>query len=96
MKTCTVFRVDDQPPFVLLPLSDGRYELRAFSDNTEDPIVLVLDETDGNKLGVAVAQALVELDTPGAEPAPIRLSIAGRDVTIYATSERGLQLTVGR
>jgi hypothetical protein len=38
--------VTGQLPFVLLPLDGGRHELRAFSDNTDDPIVLVLSEHD--------------------------------------------------
>jgi hypothetical protein len=88
--------VNGQPPFLLLPLDDGRYELRAFSDNTEDPIVLVLDEHDGRQLGVAVADMLTALDAPGVERLPIHLTIAGREVTITGTPERGLQLTVGR
>jgi hypothetical protein len=88
--------VHGQPPFVLLPLDDGRYELRAFSDNTEDPIVLVLGEEDGRKLGVAVAEILTALDTPGVEPLPIHLMIAGRQVIITGTPDLGLRLTVGR
>jgi hypothetical protein len=88
--------VDGQPPFVLLPLDDGRYELRAFSDNTEDPIVLVLGQEDGHKLGVAVADMLTALNTPGAERLPIHLMIGGREVIIAGTPDLRLRLMVGR
>lgn len=84
-----------EPPFVLLPLGDGRYELRAFSDNTEDPIVLVLDESDGRALGVAIDDMLTALDAPGIERLPIHLTIAGREVTLTGTHDDGLRLTVG-
>lgn len=91
-----VGRMDGEPPFVLVPLDDGRYELRAFSDNTEDPIMLVLDEDDGRKLGIAVADMLTAIDSPGVERLPIHLTIAGREITILATTDGGLRLTVSR
>lgn len=58
--------------------------------------MLVLDENDGRTLGVAVADMLTALDAPGVERLPIHLTIAGREVTLTATRDDGLQLTVGR
>jgi hypothetical protein len=81
------------PPFVLLPLDDGRYELRAFSDDAADPIVLVLDESDGRRLKRAVGDAL---DAPHAESTPRCLIIGGREVVLTATADGGLRLTVAR
>ncbi|MBE2318384.1 hypothetical protein DVA67_020550 [Solirubrobacter sp. CPCC 204708] len=37
-------------------------ELRAFSDDSDDPIVLPLDAVDGHAFGVAVADVLSALD----------------------------------
>ena len=88
--------MDGDSPFVLLPLDHGRYELRAFSDDSRDPIVLVLDEDDGRRLGVAVADMLAALDAPSVERLPIRLTIDGREVTLTTTPDGGLKLTVGR
>lgn len=83
------------PPFVLLPRDDGRHELRAFSDDSEDPVVLVLDAEDGRRFGVAVADMLTALDA-GVDRLPIRMVIDGRDVKISGTADGGLRVTVGR
>lgn len=88
--------MDGSPPFVLVPLDAGRYELRAFSDDTDDPIVLRLNEADGRSLGIAVGEMLAALDTPGAACLPIQLTVGGRRVTIAAAPEHGLRLTVER
>ena len=58
--------------------------------------MLVLDADDGRRLGVAVADMLIALDAPGIERLPIHLTIAGPEVTLTATHDDGLQLTVGR
>lgn len=79
-----------------LPLDVGRYELRTFSDDSPDPIVLELDHEDGRALGLAVADVLTALDAPGITVEPVRLVIAGREVTIEGTAERGMKITVAR
>ncbi len=85
----------DEPPFVLLPLDGDRFELRAFSDDSPDPIVLSLNQEDGRALGLAVADVLISLDTPGGDPETITLRISGRRVTVAGT-DTGLRLTVHR
>ncbi len=84
------------PPFVLLPLDDGRFELRVFSGDSPDPIVLELDKADGRSFGLAVAEVLTALDTPDATVEPLQVVIAGRELTIDGTSARGLGITVAR
>lgn len=83
----------DAPPFVLTPLGDGRYELRAFSDTSADPIQLVLDEHDGRALSAALAEVLNGGDRQG--DATVSLVVAGRKVTLEATGS-GVRLTVDR
>ena len=82
-------------PFALLPVNGDRFELRAFSDDSPDPIVLSLNLEEGRALGRAVADVLSSLDAPGVEPRTITLTISGRRVTVAGT-ERGLRLTVHR
>ncbi len=84
----------DHPPFILTQRPDGRHELRAFSDNSAEPIVLELDDESGRRFGLAVADILTALDA-GVEPLPIRLKIDGRPVTVQGTPDHGLRLTVG-
>jgi hypothetical protein len=88
--------MSEAPPFTLMPLAGGRYELRAFSDESPDVIVLQLDRQDGRRLGVALADMLTALDAPDGPLLPIRLVIAGRAVTITGTDDRGLRLTIDR
>ena len=85
----------DVPPFALLPLDDGRFELRAFSDDSADPIVLSLDEEDGRALSIALGDVLTSLDAPGVVPRTVTLTVSGRQVTVAGTDE-GLRLTVHR
>ena len=82
-------------PFVLLPLGDGRYEMRAFSDDSEDPIVLMLDEHDGRALSAALGELLAALDAPGSGPSTAVLTVADREVRIDVTGN-GVRLTVDR
>lgn len=83
----------DPPPFILTERADGRHELRAFSDDSEVPIILILDRDDGRQFGVAVADILTALDA-GIERSPIEVSIDGRRLTIEGTPEKGLRITV--
>lgn len=85
----------EPPPFILTQRPDGQHELRAFSDDSDDPIVLALDDESGRRFGLAVADVLTSLDA-GVDPLPIRLEIDGRAVTVQGTPDRGLRLTVGR
>ncbi|WP_028064637.1 hypothetical protein [Solirubrobacter soli] len=71
-------------------------ELRAFSDDSDDPIVLPLSAADGRAFGLAVADVLTALDA-GVRPLPqTELTIAGRRVVIMGTEELGLKLDVER
>jgi hypothetical protein len=85
----------DAAPFVLLPLGDGRFELRTFSDDSPDPIVLVLDQQDGRALGEALEHVLSVPYAPGAAVPITHLTVAGRSVTVARTPD-GVQVTVGR
>lgn len=85
--------MSDPPPFILVPLDDGRHELRAFSDTSEEPIRLVLDAKDGRAFALAVADVLTALDAPGDPPSPITLTVGGRHVTVSGT-DAGVKLTV--
>lgn len=85
----------DHPPFILTQRPDGQRELRAFSDESDDPIVLALDDESGRRFGLAVADVLTALDA-GADPLPICLKIDGRTVTVEGTPDHGVRLIVGR
>jgi hypothetical protein len=85
--------VVDPPPFILTERADGLRELRAFSDASDDPIVLVLDDESGRRFGATVADILTSLDAY-VNRVPITLQIDGRAVTMEGTSDRGLRLTV--
>ena len=85
----------DAPPFVLLPLDGGRYELRAFSDDSSDPIVLTLNESDGRALVSALGEAMARIDSPAEARDAVTLVIGGRSVTLEATSS-GIRITVDR
>jgi hypothetical protein len=84
-----------EPPFVLLAVDGGRFELRAFSDDSPDPIVLSLNHEDGRALSLAVAEVLTSLDAPGVQPRTVTLTLTGRRVTVAGT-DKGLRLTVRR
>jgi hypothetical protein len=83
------------PPFVLLPIDGGRFELRAFSDDSLDPIVLSLNQEDGRALSLAVADVLTSLDAPGVDSRTVTLTVSGRRITVAGT-DRGLRLTIHR
>ena len=80
---------------MLQPLDDGRYELRAFSDDSPDPIVLPLDANDGRALSAAVGEVLAALDEPHAQRTAVTLTVAGREVTLVAAND-GVRITVNR
>jgi hypothetical protein len=81
------------PPFVLLPLDGGNYELRAFSDDSEDPIVLLLSDDDGRALRDALGRVLQELDA-GRE-ATEELDVDGRRVVLTGSAS-GIAIKVDR
>lgn len=85
----------EHPPFILTQRADGQRELRAFSDDSDDPIVLVLDDEGGRRFGLAVADVLTSLNAE-VDPLPITLEIDGRSVVIVGTPDGGLRLTVDR
>jgi hypothetical protein len=82
-------------PVVLFPLGDGRYELRAFSDDSEDPIILTLDEQDGRRLKQALGEVLSALDQRGSAPATVAVTVGGREVRLDTTAD-GVRMTVAR
>lgn len=84
-----------QEPFVLIERPDGRRELRAFSDDSPDPIVLILDDEDGRLFAVALADVLTALDSGAGLPS-VTLRLAGRRVCIEGRPDSGLRLTVAR
>ena len=86
--------MSEPPPFILTERADGRRELRAFSDTSVDPIVLVLGDEDGRRFGIAVADMLTSLNA-GIDRLPIELMIDGRKLMIAGTPDGGLRLTVG-
>lgn len=88
--------MSEPPPFILLPLRDGRVELRAFSDDSDDPIVLPLDQADGRAFGLAVAEVLSSLDSTRDAVEPVALVIAGRRVTVHGTVTGGIAIDVER
>lgn len=83
-------------PFTLLPLDDDRYELRAFSDTSTDPICLTVDRPAAAELAEALAEVLTALDAPNITVPTIELNIDGRRVVVSGTAARGLRLTVDR
>jgi hypothetical protein len=85
----------DPLPLILLPREDGRHELRAFSDDSDDPIVLLVDDADGREFRRAVAEVL-DAAGSGDETRTAHVEIDGRDVEIAGTADGGLRLTVSR
>lgn len=80
---------------MLVPLDGDRHELRAFSDTSADPIVLIMGADEGHAFALAVADVLSALDAPGVAVPQHELTIDGRQVTITG-GEHGLTLTVER
>ena len=70
-------------------------ELRAFSDTSDDPIVLSLDATAGRLFGVAVADVLSRLDAGELDPRA-DVVIDGREVEVSGSPDGGLRLDVAR
>ncbi len=87
---------DDLRPFDLVPLGDGCFELRAFTDDSEDPICIALDPEAGRRLAVALGDALVSLDAPDAQYGEWRVSVGRRLITVAAIPGSGVRLTVTR
>jgi hypothetical protein len=88
--------IGDLRPFDLVPLGDGRFELRAFSDDSEDPIGILLDSESGRRLAVALGEALVSLDLPDAQYREFRVPVGERLIRVAALPGRGVRLTVTR
>jgi hypothetical protein len=88
--------MDELPPFDLVPVGDGCYELRAFSDDSEDPIRIMLDEVAGRELAIALGEALVSLDDPQAAEREFSVAVGQRQITVVAVPATGLRLTVTR
>jgi hypothetical protein len=88
--------VEDLPPFDLAPLGDGCYELRAFSDDSSDPITVALDPATGRRLALVLGEALALVDTPGAPDQAFEVSAGRRCITVAALPGKGVRLTVTR
>ena len=88
--------MDDLPPFDLVPVGDGCFELRAFSDDSDDPIRVILDPESGRRLAVTLGEALAHVDTPGADAREFHVAVADRLITISALPDTGVRLTVTR
>jgi hypothetical protein len=88
--------MDERRPFDLVPVGDGCYELRAFSDDSEDPIRIVLDQVAGRELAVALGEALVSLDDPRAVERQFHVTVGPRQITLVAVPGLGLRLAVTR
>lgn len=87
--------VQSPPPFTFEPLGDGRFELRAFSDDSPDPIVLALDREQGRALGLALAEVLSAMDAPDTTPGPLTVAVGDREVVVSPTPH-GVRLVVSR
>jgi hypothetical protein len=88
--------MDELHPFDLVPVGDGSYELRAFSDDSDDPIRIILDQAAGRELAIALGDALVSLDEPHAVEREFHLTVGPREITVVAVPGMGLRLTVTR
>lgn len=88
--------MDDLRPFDLVPVGDGRFELRAFSDDSDDPITVILDPESGRRLAITLGEALTHVDTPGAEAREFHVAVGDRLITISALPNSGVRLTVTR
>src|SRR4051794_1853458 len=96
VRTTRVRSVENTPPFDFLPLPDGRYELRAFSDNSDDPIYITLDEDASRRLAHALGNALSLLDGPQARREDFQVEVGDRLITVTSEPGAGLRLTVTR
>jgi hypothetical protein len=88
--------MDELRPFDLMPIGDGCYELRAFSEDSDDPIRIVLDQAAGRDLAIALGEALVSLDDPQAVEREFHVRLGPRRITLVAVPGMGLRLTVTR
>lgn len=88
--------MDDLSPYDLVPLGEGRYELRAFSDDSDDPIKITLDASAGRALATALGEALASLDEPKPVEREFRVAAGQREITILALPGKGVRLTVTR
>jgi hypothetical protein len=88
--------VSELRPFDLAPIGDGCYELRAFSDDSDDPIRIVLDQVAGRELAIALGQALISLVDPEAVEHEFRVTLGSRQITLVAVPGTGLRFTVTR
>lgn len=84
------------PPYDLVPLGEGRYELRAFSDDSDDPIKITLDADAGGALAIALGESLVSLDEPKPAEREFRVAVGQREIMVLALPGRGIRLTVTR
>lgn len=82
-------------PFTLERAADGQAILRAFSDDSDDPIVVLLDEHAARELGVALADAITALDDPS-RPLVRRSLVAGGRTIRVETSGEAVRVTVAR
>ena len=88
--------MEEPRPFDLVPLDDGRSELRAFSDDSEDPITIPLDPESGRQLAVALGDALTSLDAVDPVAREFHVRVGQRLITVMALPGRGVRLTVSR
>jgi hypothetical protein len=88
--------MEEPRPFDLVPLGDGCFELRAFSDDSEDPIRITLDPEAGRKLAVALGEALVSGLAPDEERRVFRVPAGDRLIVVTALTEGRIRVTVTR
>jgi hypothetical protein len=88
--------LDELRPFDLVPLGEGRFELRAFSHDSDDPITISLDRDSGRRVAITLGEAMTHVDTPGAEARDFEVAVRDRLITIRALPGSGIRLTVTR
>lgn len=80
--------------FALQPLQDGRHRFRALDEDSGRAIDLLLDEQDRRALGIALADALTQLDAPGVQPEAVAVVVGGQRVRILPSHARGLRFSL--
>lgn len=87
--------MEDLLPFDLAQLGDGRYELRAFSDDSDDPITMALDPESGQRPAASLGKALDSKEANGAVQR-FEVPVGERLIIISVLLGGGMRLTFRR
>jgi hypothetical protein len=88
--------IEELRPFDLVPVDHGCFELRAFSDDSEDPIRITLDPDSGRRLAAAISEALTYLAAHDGQPRTFEVPVGSRLIRVVARPGNGVRFVVTR